>query len=210
MAVVRRDPSSLTVRTEGLRQEGLDDLRVQVRSGYLLAAAEQLIAHVVAYQRQAQRVIRSGETVAHGFWTTRIVAGSDGVFDVWEYNTAEGEPEWVLGAERTLHYWQGQSELCASFKAEFAPPHGSQMAFVANGVLEGVLPIEGERWRSEAPDSGWILTTALYDGNIRSLKQVHLYHVADARPELYKVLGLPAGYGFRITTDAATSGIWLR
>lgn len=44
--------------------------------------------------------------------------------------------------------------------------------------------------------SGWWFTTDLYDGNIRSLKTTHMYHVSVARPDVAPYVSLHFGYRF--------------
>lgn len=200
------DASARTVTTRGLSQYGLWDIEVPFIRDSLLREAEAFIRFMVEYQYQSKKVIRPEETVTYGYWTVKFIRDQE-ILRVCEY-LGDGRQEWAVGVERTLSYWQGQRELCSSFGVAFAPPHGSEFALVSAGVLEHSFPVEGVRYPSEAPDSGWIFTTDMYDGNIYTLKKVHLHHVTDARQELARVVGLPFGFYFRITTDPGTSGIW--
>ena len=63
--------------------------------------------------------------------------------------------------------------------------------------MEG-QPTEGVRYPSPEHMSGWWLTTDLYDGDVRSLRVEHLYHVTAARPDLLPFLALPFGYRFAL------------
>jgi len=47
--------------------------------------------------------------------------------------------------------------------------------------------------------SGWWITTKLYDGDVKSLKHEHTYHVTAARPDLAKYLALPDGFRFDLS-----------
>ena len=53
--------------------------------------------------------------------------------------------------------------------------------------------------------SGWWLTTDRYDGNAKSLRTEHLYHVTAARQDLSRYLALP--YGFRFDLSKGES-VW--
>jgi hypothetical protein len=45
--------------------------------------------------------------------------------------------------------------------------------------------------------SGWYLSTDRYDGNARSLRTIHAYHVVLARPDVARFLALEPGFFFR-------------
>lgn len=210
MAKLIVDEKSLTVRSNGLLDQGLCDLRVQVASRHLLAEAADFARHVVEYQQLARTTIRPSETLVHGYWTVKFNPGEDHALDIWEADP-QNYDRWIRGAEHTLHYWAGQRELCASLGEEFAPPHFSDFALVSDGVLERKPPIEGVRYPPDSPSSGWIFTTDLCSpGDYQSLKKVHLYHVTSVWPELHRIVGVPPGYYFRICSkeDSRESGLW--
>ena len=48
--------------------------------------------------------------------------------------------------------------------------------------------------------SGWLIVTEQYDGDIKSLRNEHTYHVTAARPDLAKFLALPCGFRFDQTS----------
>ncbi len=70
-----------------------------------------------------------------------------------------------------------------------------RLVAVSDGVLQG-LPVEGVRYNSPEHMTGWWLTDEKFDGNIENIKTVHLRHVLEARPELFKFLSLPHGTRF--------------
>jgi hypothetical protein len=46
--------------------------------------------------------------------------------------------------------------------------------------------------------SGWWITTDLYDGDVKSLRNEHTYRLIATRPELAKYLALPDGFRFNL------------
>lgn len=74
-------------------------------------------------------------------------------------------------------------------------PEPDQLVVISDGVYEGDV-VEGVRYPSPILMSGWWLTTDRYDGDIKSLKTVHVRHICELRPDLSKFLGLPFGYRF--------------
>lgn len=66
---------------------------------------------------------------------------------------------------------------------------------ISDGVLEGQA-IEAVRYPSPAHMSGWWLITDRYDGNFRSMRREHLYHLTAKRPDFAPFLALP--FGFRV------------
>jgi hypothetical protein len=59
--------------------------------------------------------------------------------------------------------------------------------------------VQGIRYPSPDHMSGWWITTDRYDGNIKSLRYEHTYHVTAARPALAKYLALPDGFRFNFS-----------
>lgn len=84
-------------------------------------------------------------------------------------------------------------------EAEFKPPRSDKLTVISKGVLEG-LPVQAVRYPSPEHMSGWWITTDQYDGNTKSLKHEHTYHVTAARPELAKYLALSEGFRFDLST----------
>jgi len=54
--------------------------------------------------------------------------------------------------------------------------------------------------------SGWWITTDLYNGDIKTLRREHTYHVTAARPDLAKYLALPEGFRFNLSV---AEEVWL-
>lgn len=203
------DADRLGVRTIGWEHHGQGNIRVRVNGPDLLSPAHTLLENLVSYTRETGRKLVHESTISYGFLTLKLVQGTDTIFDVWEYRiTPKTEEGWHQGASQTLQFWVGFQELCTSLGAEWDPPHGTYFGFVSNGVVEGRVPVEGVRFASKPPDSGWIFTTDLYDGDIRTLRKIELNDLVQAQPGLGRVVGLPKGYYFRIGHTAEESGIW--
>ena len=192
LAVVRDEAGVSTTNLPSL-VPGQQNFRVQVDSDGLLREAEAFAHFVVAYLMRERRLIRDGETLGYGYWITKFVAASDKQLDTLELRPDGGE--FVPGASLTLTYWRGQHAVCRASGAAFSPPRADRLVAVSAGVMEGD-PTEGVRYPSPDHMSGWWFTTDRYDGNIRSLRVEHLYHVTAARPDLARLVALPYGYRF--------------
>lgn len=204
-----KDTARLEVKTQGLEQLGQRNLRAMVESTDLLEPAEILVRNLSSHFSEADIKLVDEATISYGFLTLKLVPKVDGSWDLWEYRISPAHEEgWREGVTQTLQFWHGFHELCESLGAEWAPPHGAHYGFISDGVLEGRLPVEGVRFNSLAPDSGWVFTTDLYNGKVETLRKVHLYHLIQAQPGLGRVVGLPKGYYFRIGPDQESSGIW--
>lgn len=204
------DSGRLEVSTRGWDRHGHGNIRVKVSSPDLLGPAQTLLENLVYYTRETGRNLVHESTITYGFLTLKLIQTTDTLLDVWEYRiNPQTEEGWHEGASQTLQFWVGFQELCTSIGAEWDPPHGTYSGFVSMGVVEGRLPVEGVRFASKPPDSGWVFTTDLYDGDIHTLKKIHLYDLVQAQPGLSRVVGLPKGYHFRIGHKPEESGIWL-
>jgi hypothetical protein len=184
------------VWTRGLSRLNEWELRVEVTDCSLLAEAEAFLRFVTAYVKQYEVRISPNETLLYGFWITRFQAAEAGFLDVWEANFSV--EEFIPGGSRTVTYWRDQHHLCAQSGAEFAPPRLDLLAAVSEGVFEGD-PVEGIRYPSRDPMSGWFLSTDRYNGDIKTMRCEHLYHIAEARPDLVRYLSLPPGFWFNTT-----------
>lgn len=181
----------LSVRTQGLSADAHPELRVSVADMSLLGECETFLKFVADYVGRGAR-IRPGETLAYGYWLTKFSSTGDGLLDTWEHQPDAAD--FVAGATLTLTYWREQHDICRRHGGEFTPPRPNQIVVVSDGVLEGDA-VQGVRYPSPEHMSGWWITTDRYDGNIKSLRHEHLYHLTSARPDLAPLIALP--YGFR-------------
>lgn len=196
--------SHFVVRTSGLTFCANSEISVWVGGASLVPTAEEFLQYVSEYLACSSKQIRSGETMAYGYWLVKFEASDNGSLETWEYNA--NATDFVRGANLALTYWRDQHFICRRYKAEFRPPRPDRLTVVSKGVLEG-MPVEGVRYPSPEHMSGWWLTTDEYDGNIESLRHHHTYHVTAARPELAKYLALPEGFRFNLASR--TADVWL-
>ena len=135
--------------------------------------------------------------MAYGYWLVKFQRAEQGDHqETWEYSADAST--FIKGGNLTLGYWRDQHYVCDQRKAPFSPPRPDKLTVVSAGVMEG-LPVQGIRYPSPDRMSGWWITTDLYDGNIKSLRHEHTYHVTAARPDLAKYLALPDGFRFNFS-----------
>ena len=202
LLVENESATTASFRTEGLRSLGQRELVVLVHDVELKPNVEDFVFFVCNYIRQGNR-IDHGETMAYGYWLTKFQERDRDTLETWEYNAQA--TDFVQGASLTLRYWRDQHVICEKHNAVFQPPRPDRLTLVSKGVLEG-LPVQGVRYPSPEHMSGWWITTDQYDGNIKSLKHEHTYHITAARPDLAKYLALSEGFRFDLSV---TEDIWL-
>lgn len=184
--------SGLTCKTDGLSKTFGYEISATVSSPSLIKDCEQFIEFVLAYILDGH-VINSGETIGYGYWITKALNNDHGDLEFWEYNA--GATDYIFGITNTLHYWQGQHQICEQASSVFIPPRADQMIVISDGVYEGEI-VQGVRYESPKHMSGWWITTDRYNGDVTSLKTVHAYHLTEKRPDLVKFLALSVGHRF--------------
>ncbi|MBV8206703.1 MAG: hypothetical protein JO041_07915 [Acidobacteria bacterium] len=196
LVIEQRVGSALTLRTEGLDALGHPEIAASVKDEGLKGDLEDFLFFICRYVEGANR-LGPGETLAYGYWLTRFEERDGKTLEVWEYNS--NATQFVKGASLTLDYWHQQHATCLRYGTRFEPPRPDKLTVLSKGVLEG-LPVQGVRYLSPEPMSGWWITTDQYDGNVKSLQREHTYHLTAARPELAKYLALPHGFRFDLST----------
>lgn len=197
MSVLRLLREGLKVRATGLAHDH-PDLVVELIDPSLVSDAEHYLRHVGKYIDEQAVTLKSGETLAYGYWLTRFEEVETGGLEVWEYDREA--TDFVRGATLTLTYWRGQHEVCSRFAAgAFEPPRPDRLVVVSEGVFEGDA-VQGVRYTSPEHMSGWWITTDRYDGNVKSLKHEHMYHLTARRPDLAPYIALPCGFRFDFAT----------
>jgi hypothetical protein len=194
--------SANAVSTSGLQKLGMPEIAVSINDSALIPEIKAFLEFVVRYLSKSSKRINSGETIQYGFWVVLFQRNPVGILEVWEY--APDGKGFVLGCDVTLRCWREQHHICNLSKADFAPPNPDQLVVISEGVFEG-LAVQGVRYPSPEHMSGWWITTDRYDGNIKSLKHEHCYHLCAKRPDLTKYLALPHGYRFDL---ARGQDIW--
>jgi hypothetical protein len=191
-----------TVRTDGLRASAQSEISVNVDVG-MIEEAERFLRHVSEYVLHSGKRIKPDETMAYGYWLVKFqVRELDDHLETWEYSADASA--FVEGADLTLGYWRDQHFVCDLHNAAFSPTRPDKLTVISAGVLEG-LPVQGIRYPSPEHMSGWWITTDHYDGNIKSLRHEHTYHVTAARPDLARYLALPNGFRFNF---AVAEEVW--
>jgi hypothetical protein len=193
---VRQSDHRFAVRTEGLKASGCSEISVDVDAS-LLEESERFLRYVSDYLLGSGKLIKPGETMEYGYWLVKFLGARQGDhLETWEY-TADAS-SFVKGADLALGYWRDQHFVCNQYRTSFSPPRADKLSVVSAGVIEG-LPVQGIRYPSPDHMSGWWITTNLYDGNIKSLRNQHIYHITAARPDLAKYLALPHGFRFNFS-----------
>lgn len=190
---VRHPDRRFTVRTEGLKASGHSEISVDVDAG-LVEESERFLKYVSDYLSDSGKQLKPGETMAYGYWLVKFQeVEQEDHLETWEYSPDASV--FVKGGDLTLGYWRDQHFVCDQHNAAFSPPRPDKLTVVSAGVIEG-LPVQGIRYPSPDHMSGWWITTDLYDGNVKTLRHEHTYHITAARPDLAKYLALPDGFRF--------------
>jgi hypothetical protein len=192
MATIDRDGLALT--TTGLSPIGCVDLRVTLANLRWTNEVENFLRFVSAYIENTSK-INSGETLAYGYWLCKFILVDDGLLDVYGHNPTA--TDFVLGINLTLTYWRDQHEVCSKAGAQFTPPRPNKLVVISEGVLEG-NQVQGVRYASPDHMSGWWITTDQYNGDIKTLKTIHLYHLTSVRSDLARYIALPSGFRFNL------------
>jgi hypothetical protein len=201
--IAKRGADFAVIRTEGLKSVGHSEIHVEVADPGAIREAEEFLNYVSGYVTTSGKQIRSGETMAYGYWLVKFQDADQNALETWEYRA--DATDFVKGANLTLRYWRDQHMICKLHRTEFKPPRPDKLTVISDGVLEGA-PVQGVRYPPPDHMSGWWITTGLYNGDIKSLKHEHTYHVTAARPDLAKYLALPDGFRFDLSD---TEDVWL-
>lgn len=193
----KQSDSQFTVKTEGLGKMGHPEVLVEVHDSDLITEAEGFLRCVSNYVIGRGAKLRAEETMGYGYWLTKFMDAGKNALEVWEYNAPA--TDFVRGASLTIRYWKDQHSVCETLGANFEPPKPDQFSMISRGVFEG-LPVQGVRYPSPEHMSGWWVTTDDCDGDIKSLKSEHTYHLTAARPDLAKYLALPPGFRFDLSS----------
>ena len=190
------------IRTLGFASINDFEVLVRTSSDDLLAVAEDLLHAIISYVVTSKVKIKHGETFPFGYWLVKLCREGD-ILEVYEYNSEA--TEFIRGGTYTLQCWQSQHKVCDDHGANFLPPRPDKMVAISKGVYEGSI-VDAVRYPSPEHMSGWWITTDQYDGDIKTLQVVHLYHLTSRRPDLMPLIALPYGYRFAGSID--TFNIW--
>src|SRR3569833_4543219 len=133
MNVIKSLNDGLTFETIGFSTTHGYELSASVVDLRLAAGCEKYIRFVAQYLLDGND-IRSGETLAYGYWLTKAVLNDVGRLIFLE---ADADlREFVFGVSGAGSCWQVQHETCTAAQAQFSPILPNQMIVISDGVLD--------------------------------------------------------------------------
>ena len=182
------------IKTNGLKKYQENELKV-LNGGRQKNEYLELIKYIIDHNVK----ILDQETISFNSWALKFVKTQE-YFLLWEAGI-DGNG-FKVGVEYALKITEEQKHQCKVNNVLAKFPNFSQNVVISKGVYEG-LGVSAVRYPSPDHMCGWWITTDLYDGNIKSLMNVHFYHLAFTRPDLLKFMALPEGFRFYIENENA-------
>ena len=97
---------------------------------------------------------------------------------------------------------QEQREFCQKHGVEYQPLDFNLKIGISDNLFSDVLPLNGLRHPEENNTCGWYLWRGEEMSDDEDFfKPIHLYHLAERKPELMKYLSLPSGWRFLLAGD---------
>ncbi|WP_079242573.1 hypothetical protein [Chryseobacterium indologenes] len=152
-----------------------------------------IIKYMINYIVDSKPIISENQNISYYSWLLQFSLDEDNCYDLYEANS-DGS-DFNKGCDTAISVVREQSEVCCQQNLIPLFPNFNQSVVISDGVYEG-KDIEGIRYDSPQDESGWYFITDDYNDDIKSLKMVHFYHVAFARPDILKYLAIPFGYRF--------------
>ncbi|KAA2217749.1 immunity protein Imm33 domain-containing protein [Chryseobacterium sediminis] len=183
---------SLYLETKGLDSYISKEIRVAIVNNQPENYID-VIKYIIDYIVDSKPTISENQNIGYYSWLLQFRLDEDNCYDIYEANS-DGS-SFNKGCDTAISVVRQQGEIC--WQQNLIPlfPNFSQSVVISDGVYEG-KDIEGIRYDSPQDESGWYLITDDYNDDIKSLKMVHFYHVAFARPDILKYLAIPFGYRF--------------
>jgi hypothetical protein len=152
-----------------------------------------VIKYIIDYIVDNKPIISENQNIGYYSWLLQFRLSEDNYFDIYEVNS--NGSDFNKGCDVAISAVREQSEMC--WQQNLIPlfPNFNQSVVISDGVYDG-KDIEGIRYDAPQDESGWYLIADDYNEDIKTLKMVHFYHVAFARPDILKYLALPFGYRF--------------
>ncbi|WP_431612372.1 immunity protein Imm33 domain-containing protein [Chryseobacterium sp. 'Rf worker isolate 10'] len=187
---------NIYVETKGLNSYISKEIRVIIGNNQpenYIEVIKYIIDYIIDYIVDSKPIISENQNIGYYSWLLQFRLDEENYYEVYEANS-DGS-DFNKGCDTAISVVREQSEIC--WQQNLIPlfPNFNQSVVISDGVYEG-KDIEGIRYDSPHDESGWYLITDDYDDNIKSLKMVHFYHVAFARPDILKYLAIPFGYRF--------------
>ena len=107
-------------------------------------------------------------------------------------NHASAATGWPGSARRTRSYDAVLLKLLGATRGQVLIVQAMEYALLATLLSALALAIGSA--------AGWYVTTPRFNGDSKTLKVEHLYHLTAARPELARFVALPPGYRFDTTS----------
>lgn len=184
--------ADIYVETNGLKSYLNKEIRVFIGNHQQKDYID-VIKYIVDYIIENKPIISENQNIGYYSWLLQFRIEDENYYDLFEVN-ADGS-DFNKGCGTAISAIRQQSEICWQQNLNPLFPNFNQSVVISDGVYEG-KDIEGIRYDSPQNESGWYLITDDYNDDIKSLKVVHFYHVAFARPDILKYLALPFGYRF--------------
>jgi hypothetical protein len=165
----------------------------------------EVMNYLTVFITESKRKILNDETIAYKSWLFKFVETKNSLYSIHEVK--RDGTGFTEGVDNAIEITDSQSRECSKESVFPVFPTFSQKIAISEGVYEGEA-IDAVRYPSPSHMTGWWLTTNLYDGNIKSLKVVHYFHVAFQRPEILKYLALPYGYRFNFDKKQDIEDTW--
>ncbi|PRB00444.1 hypothetical protein CQ046_18430 [Chryseobacterium sp. MYb7] len=183
---------NLYLETKELDSYISKEIRITIGNDQLENYIE-VIKYIIDYIIDSKPIISENQNIGYYSWLLQFRLGENNYYDLYEANS-DGS-DFNKGCDTAISVVRKQSEIC--WQQNLIPlfPNFNQSVVISNGVYEG-KDVEGIRYDSPHDESGWYLITDDYNDDIKSLKMVHFYHVAFARPDVLKYLAIPFGYRF--------------
>ncbi|PTT43701.1 hypothetical protein DBR28_00200 [Chryseobacterium sp. HMWF028] len=180
------------VETKGLRSFLDKEIRVAIGNNQPESYVD-VIKYIVDYIIDSKPTISENQNIGYYSWLLQFRLDEDKCYDLYEAN-ADGS-DFNKGWDTAISVVRSQGEICWEQNLIPSFPNFNQSVVISDGVYEG-KDIEGIRYESSQDESGWYLITDDWNDDIKSLKVVHFFHVAFARPDILKYLAIPFGYRF--------------
>ncbi|WP_312508532.1 immunity protein Imm33 domain-containing protein [Chryseobacterium culicis] len=184
--------NNLYLETKGLNFYISKEIRVTIGNNQLENYIE-VIKYIIDYIVDSKPIISENQNIGYYSWLLQFRLDEENYYDIYEANS-DGS-NFNKGCDTAISVVRKQSEICLQQNLIPLFPNFNQSVVISDGVYEG-KDIEGIRYDSPHDESGWYLITDDYNDDIKSLKMLHFYHVAFARPDVLKYLAIPFGYRF--------------
>lgn len=158
--------------------------------------AKELCEHLIKYLEESGRPLVSGERVAWGTSTVRFE--DEGEFLV-AYGLNIPEDRFERGIDDVLVGWRRQQEVCDAHSSEYVATNLEQLMAVSADIAAGGEVAEGVRYPVSGVMSGWWLFGVGFNGNMESVKPVHVGHIVVEHGEVVPYLALKPGFAFRLS-----------